>query len=116
MVLVMVLLELPGRAIMTHTLGLFAKEKELRFSDVKKLTEYLDPEVDRALKYLKLNHFIRAKSTKLPDMNRTVLVYSITARGRAAWEAIEIYGRAIEEREDVLGRQEVQEVREVLQV
>ncbi|MHB8632909.1 MAG: hypothetical protein ACYDBQ_02915 [Thermoplasmatota archaeon] len=111
----MAMLELPGRHHPLHVLGLLAKGKDMRFSQIVNRTGYFDAEVARALDYLKRDHLIRSKTVQAQG-ERVVLAYGVTARGRAAWESFEAYGHAIRARESVLGPQEVAAVNDVLAV
>lgn len=113
-VLVVGLLDLPGRHHPLHVLGLLAQGGEKRFGEIVQLTGHHDAEISRALDYLKAQHFVRSR-TLATQGKRIILGYSATARGNAAWEAFEAYRDAIRSRASVLGRQAVQEVDGVLE-
>ncbi len=115
MLLVMPLLELPGRHHPLHVLGLLAKDGELRFGEIVKRTGHHDAEVARALEYLKRDHLIRSRTVPVKG-ERVILAYGITARGTAAWESFEAYGDAIRARGAILGPLEVAAVNRVLTV
>lgn len=114
MVLVMALLELPGRHHPLHVLGLLVKHGEHRFGELVKAAGHHDAEIARALDYLKGNHFVRSR-TVATQGKRIILAYSATKKGQAAWEAFEAYRSAIRSRASVLGQQEVEAVEAVLE-
>jgi DNA-binding HxlR family transcriptional regulator len=113
MVLVMPLLELPGRHHALHVLGLL-QSGEKRFGEVVKATGHHDAEVARALEYLKRDHLVRAR-TVATQGKRILLAYGATAKGKAAWEAFEAYRAAIRSRASVLGQKEIDAVEAVLE-
>lgn len=107
-----VLLEMPSKHHALHILGLLANNDELRFSEIVKKTGHLDAEVGRGLNYLKEAHLVRSRTMEAG--NRIVRAYSASIRGVAAWESFQAYGAAVEAREQILGRQEVQSFTRVL--
>jgi predicted transcriptional regulator len=110
----MTLLELPGRHHPLHVLGLLVRDGEKRFGEIVESSGHHDVEVSRALRYLKENHFVRSR-TVATQGSRIILGYSPTARGKAAWEAVEAYRQAIRARAAVLGRQAVEEIEAVFE-
>lgn len=100
------LLDLPGRRHPLHVLGLLARDDELRFGQIVQQTGHRDAEVARALAYLKDDHLVRARTLEACG-SRVILSYSLTARGRAAWQALQAYRQAIRDRAGVFGQDEL---------
>jgi DNA-binding HxlR family transcriptional regulator len=110
----MTLLELPGRHHPLHVLGLLVRDGEKRFGEIVQSSGHHDAEISRALDYLKTDHLVRSR-TLATQGKRIILGYSATARGKAAWEAVEAYRDAIRHRASVLGSVAVQEIEAVLE-
>lgn len=108
------MLVLPSRHHALHILGVLAKGKEMRFGELVKATKHEDVQVNRGLGFLKENHFVRGRARK--DGQRVVVAYSISPRGRAAWDAYQEYAKAVEDRQAVLGATEAQAMQHVLTI